>query len=147
MRARAPESPFQTVHTDFPYTAFGWSSHDAYRPDESVEAKLLREASWSPLPHYKRASPPTAYARQQPDQPLVHVAVHLLKLPGGVPRAEVVAPATQDGIEDLDDLASRSAPPWAVVAKRRLRAKRCSRAEGGRVVRALFSLGQGEILW
>src|SRR5258708_39889640 len=76
----------------------------ANRPDESVKAKLGHEASRSPLPHFERASPPAADARQQPDQPLVHVAVHLLKPPGGVPGAKVVAPATQDGVEDHDDL-------------------------------------------
>src|ERR671925_366503 len=73
-------------------------------PDESVEPEVCREACRRPFAQAEGTTIPTAYVTQQPDQPPVHVAIHLLKLPGGVPRAEVVPPAPEDRIEDIHDL-------------------------------------------
>src|SRR6266487_4990791 len=70
-------------------------------PDESVEAEFGREACGGPLEQRERPTAPASYVVEQPDQPLVHIAIHLLELPGGIPCAEVVAPAPQDGIEEI----------------------------------------------
>jgi len=50
LRARAPESPFQTVHTDFPYTAYRWS--------------LRRACAYRRLRRYPRR--PSVVSRQTP---------------------------------------------------------------------------------
>lgn len=38
MRARVPESPFQTVRVDFPHTAYRWSSHEACASKRTLRA-------------------------------------------------------------------------------------------------------------
>src|SRR5712691_101958 len=73
-------------------------------PDKSVEPEICREARRGPLAQEERPTAPAAHVSKQPDQPLIHVAVYLLKLQRGVSRAEVVAPAPQDGIEEIDHL-------------------------------------------
>jgi hypothetical protein len=50
----------------------------ANRPDEPLETEISHEASRRPIPQFERTSSPIATVPQQPDQPLVHVAIHLL---------------------------------------------------------------------
>src|SRR5262245_42748610 len=85
-------------------------------PDESVEPEVRSEACRGPLTQGERPTAPAAHVSKQPDQPLVHVPVHLLELQRGVSRAEVVAPAPQDGIEEIDHLPDilQSSPAAAV---------------------------------
>src|SRR5206468_2722815 len=70
-------------------------------PDESVKPEFRREACRGPPMQGERPTAPASYVAKQPDQPPVHVAIHLLELPGGVPRAEVVPPAPQNRIEEI----------------------------------------------
>src|SRR5215470_14303865 len=86
-------------------------------PDESVEPEVCRNAGGGPLAQGERPTAPAASVRQQPDEPRVHVAVHLLELPGGVPRAKVVTPPSQDGIEDSHDLSDVLHPRPATAVR------------------------------
>ena len=82
----------------------------------SVEQRLLdatvffHQAAMRPIPRIERttAGSPTSLAaacREQRQQPLAHVGVHLVELARGVARAEVAAPAAQHRVEFPDHFA------------------------------------------
>jgi hypothetical protein len=58
LRARAPESPVQTVRTDFPYTAYRWPSYVACTPLAESEHPAARRAVTSPSPDGISRRPP-----------------------------------------------------------------------------------------
>src|SRR5437879_13716613 len=57
---------------------------------------------------------PASLVDHQGAKPLVHVAVDLAELGGGVPGSEVVAPAAQDRIQVRDHVADIRSRPAAV---------------------------------
>lgn len=58
LRARAPESPFQTVRTDFPYTAYRWPSCVACTPMADGVHSAARRVVTSPCPNGISRVPP-----------------------------------------------------------------------------------------
>jgi histidinol-phosphate/aromatic aminotransferase/cobyric acid decarboxylase-like protein len=106
------KTPFQTVHADFPHTAYRRSLGFAALCDlrvlhgaaQTVQSQV-DEVVPRPALHLTSTQVPPLAPHSQRSKTTPDVLVGLVEAPRRVPRAEVVAPASQQRIEVVDHLA------------------------------------------
>src|SRR5262245_12227744 len=113
------KTPFQTVHADFPHTAYRWSLGYAalcrfrvlHSAAQTVQSQVV-EVVAGPALRLAGSQVTTLPPHSQPLESSPYERVSLVESLGRVPRAEVDAPSAQHGVEVGDHLAKiRVAPP------------------------------------